>query len=169
MFADHESHVRRLIAQTRPESILAIGPRGHAVFGDYVEAHPHCRLHCLAGDDLSAQLAQCGRYGFTFVSDTLEHLPKGAAESLIARLRDVHAERLCVAVPIGARDAQQSAWEHLELIAFGFTLLRRYPALAGRAGALHLYGYDVASYKQTPDWLNPRYWAHPELWDKYRW
>ncbi|WP_290652932.1 DUF6231 family protein [Aquisalimonas sp.] len=32
-----------------------------------------------------------------------------------------------------------------------------------------LYGFDVGTYKTTPDWLNPRYWANPELWGKYRW
>ncbi|MFP4639754.1 MAG: DUF6231 family protein [Guyparkeria sp.] len=32
-----------------------------------------------------------------------------------------------------------------------------------------VYQFDIHDYKQTPDWLNPRNWANPELWDKYRW
>jgi hypothetical protein len=32
-----------------------------------------------------------------------------------------------------------------------------------------VYLFDIESYKDTPDWLNPRNWANPELWDKYRW
>ncbi len=32
-----------------------------------------------------------------------------------------------------------------------------------------LYRFDIADYKTTPDWLNSRYWAHPELFDKHRW
>ncbi|WP_404840873.1 DUF6231 family protein [Alkalilimnicola ehrlichii] len=27
----------------------------------------------------------------------------------------------------------------------------------------------MATYKTTPDWLNSRNWAHPELFDKFRW
>lgn len=28
-----------------------------------------------------------------------------------------------------------------------------------------LYEYRLADYKQPPDWLNARYWAHPERFD----
>ncbi|MGC8698509.1 MAG: DUF6231 family protein, partial [Halothiobacillus sp.] len=29
--------------------------------------------------------------------------------------------------------------------------------------------FDMGSYKATPDWLNARHWANPQLWDKHRW
>lgn len=29
---------------------------------------------------------------------------------------------------------------------------------------LSVYDYDLATYKPVPDWLNARYWAHPERW-----
>lgn len=29
-----------------------------------------------------------------------------------------------------------------------------------------LYQFNLATYKPVPDWLNSRYWAHPENWDK---
>ena len=32
-----------------------------------------------------------------------------------------------------------------------------------------MYLFDIETYKQTPDWLNARHWANPELWGKYRW
>jgi len=28
-----------------------------------------------------------------------------------------------------------------------------------------VYHYDIATYKPVPDWLNPKYWAHPERWE----
>ncbi|MGD8939893.1 MAG: DUF6231 family protein [Gammaproteobacteria bacterium] len=34
---------------------------------------------------------------------------------------------------------------------------------------MHVYAFDIASYKTTPDWLNNKYWANPELWDKHWW
>lgn len=27
-----------------------------------------------------------------------------------------------------------------------------------------LYGFDLCNYKTVPDWLNAKYWAHPERW-----
>jgi len=32
-----------------------------------------------------------------------------------------------------------------------------------------VYLFDIHDYKETPDWLNARHWANPEMWDKYRW
>jgi hypothetical protein len=32
-------------------------------------------------------------------------------------------------------------------------------------GARHLYSHDIATYKSVPDWLNAKYWAHPERWE----
>lgn len=32
-----------------------------------------------------------------------------------------------------------------------------------------VFNYDIRDYKHTPDWLNARHWANPELWGKYRW
>ena len=33
----------------------------------------------------------------------------------------------------------------------------------------HAWSYDIRTYKSVPDWLNPKFWANPENWDKYRW
>ena len=29
--------------------------------------------------------------------------------------------------------------------------------------------FNILDYKQVPDWLNAKYWANPENWNKYRW
>lgn len=73
-------------------------------------------------------------------------------ESDIAMTRDVLATR-CLAWVIDA-----SSWPDDELRALGFTPV-----------ADALWGYNIADYKPVPDWLNPRHWANPELWDKHRW
>ena len=36
---------------------------------------------------------------------------------------------------------------------------------ASADGARHLYSHDIATYKTLPDWLNAKYWAHPERWE----
>ena len=37
-------------------------------------------------------------------------------------------------------------------------------AAADDAEQIALYPFDLATYKQVPDWFNARYWAHPERW-----
>lgn len=36
-------------------------------------------------------------------------------------------------------------------------------AVDAEAG-VRIQSYDLATYKSTPDWLNARFWAHPERW-----
>jgi hypothetical protein len=30
--------------------------------------------------------------------------------------------------------------------------------------SMRIFHYDLDTYKTVPDWLNARYWAHPERW-----
>ena len=46
------------------------------------------------------------------------------------------------------------------LSALGFSPLKHYPDST-------LFHFDIYDYKQVPDWLNSRFWAHPEMWDKH--
>ena len=70
----------------------------------------------------------------------------------IAHARDIGARR-CLAWVV-----DHAAWPDDELRALGFSPV-----------APQLWGYNIADYKPVPDWLNPRHWANPELWDKHRW
>ncbi|MFO7808749.1 DUF6231 family protein [Guyparkeria sp.] len=47
-----------------------------------------------------------------------------------------------------------------QLVSLGFTR---------QAADEPIYLFDIETYKRTPDWLNARHWANPELWGKYRW
>ncbi|NIR31605.1 MAG: hypothetical protein GWN84_20295 [Gammaproteobacteria bacterium] len=164
---DYERHVLQLVEEKAPKSILAVGVDGEALFAPYLRDRDERTLTRLGTHGVLDQLGRCGRYGFGLVADALEHLPKDEGSVLLARMRDLHTERFCILVPIESPDpGHQSVWRHTELIAYGLTLLARYQE---NGQPFHLYGFDIASYKSTPDWLNPRYWAHPELWDKYRW
>ena len=78
-------------------------------------------------------------------------------EAVVARLRDLSAREV-YALVAGA-DAPG-------LRALGLRRLRVADA-GGRAFSLH--HYSIRSYKRTPAWLNPRHWAHPERWNRFRW
>lgn len=84
-----------------------------------------------------------------------------AAEQALARLRDLYCQRVILLTPTRG----PGGWNPATLRALGFVRL----AAGGGEGAWALFGFDLYDYKSTPDWLNPRFWAHPELWDRYRW
>ncbi len=146
-----------------PRTLLAVGAAASGCLGDYAEAHRDCRLEPLVGEGIPARLARLGRYDLALVSGVLESLPAPAGAALLARLRDVHARRLLVLVRGGAG---AGVWDESALRGYG---LRPAGSWGEAGGATCLYEFDLYDYKMTPDWLNAEHWAHPELWDKYRW
>jgi hypothetical protein len=159
--------LRRLVAERSPENLLAVVPDAKALFGDYLKTHPRCRLEQASGPALARARARIEPCRLAVVADTLEHMGKAQAQILIARLRDLYCATLYALVPIGADwPGLESHWEATELVALGLQPVKRYPC-EGRS--LHLYRFDLHDYKHTPDWLSPRHWANPEMWDKARW
>ncbi len=146
------------IAAFRPDSILCIGKRAEAWAAAYRRRHPDCRVEARAAIPPLAALERMPRRDLALVGDWPATADHREVEQALSRLRDLGAERVIVALP--AAD-----WPPADLYALGFTRLGRLEA----APALTLYAFDIAAYKTTPDWLNSRYWAHPELWGKYWW
>lgn len=101
------------------------------------------------------------------VADTLEHISKARGAALIARLRDVYTQRLLVLTAVmDATGEDPEGWTQRELMALGLRMIG--PCVhAGRTRGLFLF--DIFDYKTTPEWLNPRHWANPQMWNKRRW
>lgn len=156
-----------LLDKHKPGSMLAVGTPAAECLADYAARHEGTTLDQLSGSEVLPALKGRGRYAFCLVADTLEHMDKETAGQLIARLRDLHAERLYVVVPMGdAWPGHASHWELSDLIGYGMMLAASYDQDGKR---LQLFEFDIHTYKDTPDWLNAKYWAHPERWDKDRW
>ncbi len=150
----------RVITGFRPRSILCLGEAETLLF-DACRAHlPDCRVESRTGVPSLDELEQAEPHDLILLAGLLETLPRPEAEQLIARLRDLGAPRLILALP---RDGD---WSVSDLLALGLVVLGDMPA---NDRLLRLYAFDIAAYKTTPDWLNSRYWAHPELWGKYWW
>ena len=86
---------------------------------------------------------------------------------LISKLRDTDCSRVYLAcsVPPKVADKQYDACVR----ALGFKLLHVYNLQSADKVNICLYYYDIYDYKEVPDWLNDRFWAHPNMWDKARW
>lgn len=159
----------RQLEKWQPRTLIAVGNDASRLLRGYAEATPECALEAVETESAAETLLSLEnerRYDFALVAGYLERVGRAEGSAVIARLRDVLARRLCVMVGTIKETSRATIWSDAELSAFGLTLLSRYEEDGKRA---RLYGFDIASYKQTPDWLNPRHWAHPELWGKFRW
>ncbi len=155
------------IQKFQPQRILSIGPAGQELFAAYLAKCGQCTLEEFPDPPALDVLDSYDRFDLVFVSHVLESMPKPKAEQLIARLRDLHSERMIIVIPIGVDWSEhRSHWRQTELLGLGFSLLAEFHA---NQHLVHIYAFDIASYKTTPDWLNSKYWANPEMFDKYWW
>ena len=72
----------------------------------------------------------------------------------LTRLRDLLARQVLVLA-----DPQYSPLLH----SLGFSQIEQLTQ------NIIIWQFNILSYKQIPDWLNSKYWANPENWDKFRW
>lgn len=75
------------------------------------------------------------------------------ARQLISQTRIYVAPRLLLV------EGADCALDAAAFRALGFSL-----CFNDDAENLNIHDYDLATYKPVPDWLNARYWAHPERW-----
>jgi len=159
MAADYREDIDALLRHLQPHSMLLVGEDSRTVAGDYLAGCEDCRVEAVAVDDLPGVLASVGRFEFALIDGELERLARADAAIVLGRLRDLHAERLLWVLPA-------AEWPVSELLSLG---LYRAGSYEQDGRALHVYTFDLYDYKPTPDWLNSRYWAHPELFDKFWW
>ena len=153
----------------KPASVLAIGPRASDLMAAYQRAHPEPQVATLDadgtldGETLLAELAAYGRFDFILLRGVLERVDADTGAHLLARLRDVHTRRFCAAVN---PSNDEHPWQASALIAMG---LAHWSRETVDAGILEIYGFDLGTYKTTPNWLNARHLAHPQHWGRERW
>ena len=98
-----------------------------------------------SSSDSRAQLA--------LVKDALHALDAAYARTLLARVRDLISPRIIVMTDAHCPLAR------LDFLGLGYETLA-----ADEGEQIALYQFDLATYKQVPDWLNARFWANPERW-----
>lgn len=160
----YESDLAAALSEATPKTLLAVGPNAANVLSPYHAKFPDTHLSHIAEGDWLAQVDAVERFDFVFLLEVLEHLSRVKAGALLAKLRDMHAQRLFAVVPMGrAWLNHTSHWEQNDLIGFGLELVNLY---ADRGRPVGLFKFDLRTYKSTPEWFNSKYWAHPDLWDK---
>lgn len=184
-----------LLQHYQPRSLLYcdISPQPRRLATE-LTAMPHCRLFehqsvALDGWNQQGSVAEPAiternlqqslqRVDLACVVGLLEHHSATACQQFLAQLRDV----LTPVVAVWVKPQQSLALNRQAMTALGFSY-HPAPELAvedAKPAAeqittsvntpeIALYQFDIAKYKPTPDWLNPKNWANPQLWDRYRW
>lgn len=94
-----------------------------------------------------------------------QHWPEQSVDHCLAQWRD----RLCQTVFLyeyGEKNMTPELEFCRHLRALGFQLIKTYRDSKGNGA---LFYFDIYDYKRVPSWLNSRFWAHPERWNKARW
>ena len=149
-----------LLNDYSPKRLLVIGNSEIPALLAFQEANQNCVIEKQSAAPLAAHLAS-QRFDVAILADCLEHLPKNTAFELIAGIRNLNASRIAVLVDLNACE-----WQNTDFYALA---LQKSGDFTRDKCTLTLYTYDLAEYKQVPDWLNAKFWANPENFDKYWW
>ena len=145
---------------------LSSGAKTTLVLGntDALDASNHVIF--LAQDQLD-RLPEHEQFDFILIQNLIENLPFKTGEHVIAEIRDLHAREMLLILPVGTNwEDNRSHWQPADLTGLGMQQVAEFDH---ENKSLHAYYYALTSYKKLPDWLNSKYWANPELFDKYRW
>lgn len=148
-----------LLEHCAPRRLLCVGQHPLPAVTAYCQSHD-CHLDQVSGVPLPEPVAR-QRYDMAIVADCLEHLPKNTGLQLLGSLRNLNASRLAALV-----DMQAAGWQITDVYALALRIDQRF--VRGEQ-TLSLLTYDLQDYKPVPDWLNARFWAHPELFGKFWW
>lgn len=130
------------LAHRQPETILALD----ALAGKWARFH----LTNHAGRLVETGSAQV--VSLALIGNALDNLQKPDALTLLGGLI-----RLAPFVLVAAKENQPLDFN--DYLSLG---MQRWHG-PDESGVV-VYGFDLYTYKTVPDWLNSKYWAHPELW-----
>lgn len=150
-----------ILDQHQPASLLCISREPIPAVSAFSAAHAGCTVTCTDQVPLPAELSS-RRYDLAIVADQLEALAMRTGVELLAGLRNLSVSRMAVLVDL----QQAEGWQENDF--FGLAM-QRHARFSKDDRSLTLFTYDLADYKNVPDWLNSKYWANPEMFDKYWW
>lgn len=138
-----------------PASLLWLGTDAPDAMQPITPRQSACELTSVT--DVGVDVTAMPRAAAAVVAkDWLAKADSTQATRTIAALRDLQAE---VVIAVAGEDCVITATQWRAL---GFRVHQH-------TSEATIHAFNLFDYKRRPDWLNPRHWANPELWDKYRW
>ena len=154
--SDISTIVQPLLTQFKPQSVLLVGETANACF----KSDNDTRTQRLSTPYEIEQLSEIAPIDLAIVSEITESLTKSEANQWLGLIRNYHASHLIVITDIA--QTKPSQWQLTDFLALG---MRR----VGQTEQHHIYSYAIENYQKKREWLNSRFWANPENFDKYRW
>ncbi|EMR12332.1 hypothetical protein MPL1_10888 [Methylophaga lonarensis MPL] len=146
-----------LVARFQPKSLLLAGETAL----ECIKGYEDTRLLKITTPFAQSQLEQLPLVDVAVISDLTEQLDVAAGQQWLGSLRNRYTPHIfLISEPAQAR---QNGWQLTDYLALG---LRH---IAGTQQGVQLFSYAIENYQYRRDWLNSRFWANPENYDKYRW
>lgn len=137
-------HLRTCLRDIQPDSVYALDPTAQQFASSVLRntpTYPH-------EDPPPATCA------LALGIDALDGLDAQQAQHLISQTRLYRAPRILLVA------RQNCALDNAAFRALGFVL-----SAHDLAENTRILDFDLDTYKTVPEWLNARYWAHPERWE----
>lgn len=144
-----------MLAPFQQRPVLFAGREALTISNDSNLPQPQC-TDCFDIEQLDA----LKNVDIAVVSDLTETLAKTEAMQWLGVLKNKLAQHIILIV-----DTEKSAdmgWQFADFLGLGFKLHQQ-------TNQHQFFYYAIESYQIRKDWLNAKYWANPENFDKYRW
>ncbi len=153
------SHISKIIlpllAPFQHKSVLLAGSGTSFITDDVTFAHSQN----LSNFELD-QLVNSSQAEIAVIGDLTETLSKTEAMQWLGYLKNKLAQHIVLV--IDKQKSTENNWQFTDFLGLGFRLHQQ-------DGTYQVFFYAIESYQPKKDWLNAKYWANPENFDKYRW
>ncbi len=145
-----------LVSQYHDKSLLLAGDTAINLVKDLHDT----RSRVLKTPFSLQQLDDLPSIDLAVISDLVESMSKPDAIKWLSMLRNSHAQQLVV-ITTKAHESNNN-WQLTDFLSLGMKQSFSDSDFA-------IYDYNIKDYRPKRDWLNSRFWANPENYDKYRW
>ena len=139
-----QDHLLDILRRLQPTAVCTLDPAAHELASRLIapqQLQPY-------------QAASATRCELALGIEALSGLDSRQGFQLLAEVRTYAAPALLIAAP-----------PECPLDAEAFRALGFIASFNDSVEKVTIYHYDIATYKPVPDWLNAKYWAHPERWE----
>lgn len=146
-----------VISQFKPKSILTAGDTAEMCLQNVNDT----KLQHLTTPFSQQQLLEISPIDLAVISHLTESMNKAAAQQWLGKIKNLYAPHvILISHP---QIAEDNGWLFTDYLAMGFR------HIAGTEDGLQVFSYAIETYQPKRDWLNSRFWANPDMYDKYRW
>jgi hypothetical protein len=145
------------VRQFNPQSILTAGDTAAMC----LQIDNDTKLQHLTTPFSQQQLQTIQPVDLAVISHLVESMAKTKAEQWLGMIKNRYAPHvLLISHP---EIAKNQGWLLTDYLAMGFR------HIGGSEDGLQIFSYAIENYQPKRDWLNSRFWANPDMYNKYRW